>query len=180
MKNKMKFRIYDTKTKKMLTNGQLFSLDCSNELPFLPLIAGHYDSGSFPDYKEHDYHLMISLDLSDHKGNEVYTGDIIQLDMTDELFHSGFEHSYAGQAAKKHDADTLLCIISPDLVHGHLVADSYMMKDGSFIMDKDGDEVKVFGRGYDSLFIEYILGKKAFVAGNVYQNEKLVPDNKEK
>lgn len=167
----MKFRIYDSKQKRMISHSELFNLDCSNELPFLPLVNGFYNTVAFEDNKPHEYHPMIGLDLTDYQKTEIYTGDIIGIPLTDDFLKSST--SVLAQVATEQNADRAILIIHPALRHGNLITSTYLQKNGQYIPEKDSDEPKCFGQSYDSMFLMFLLAKNASVIGNVYENPEL-------
>lgn len=168
----MKFRIYDSKQKHMLTHNDLYKMDCSNELPFLPLVNGFYDGILFNDNKPHKYHPMLGLDLKDHNQTEIYTGDIICMPLTNTFLTAST--SVLAEVAKKYQADNAILIIHPVICHGHIITTTYLQKNNTYLLEENSEKPERFGESYESLFLQFLLTKDAYVIGNVYENPELI------
>lgn len=72
----IKFRAWDKKNKKMISHEKLFSIDCSNEFPFLPLLKNMYSENL-------DVEIMQYTGMNDSTGKEIYEGDIVKTNYDD-------------------------------------------------------------------------------------------------
>lgn len=168
----MKFRVYEAVSKQMLSYEDLYKRDCSNELPFLAMANGVYNTTNFEGKKE--YHVMTCLGIQDANKQDIYTMDVLSLKITEQLMETMFVNSNLGKACKELAVTEVIVTVEKKKgteIHYY----SVYFKDKNGYLKDDDDDIECMAKGYDAMFLQYVCEKGACVIGNMYQNSKLIP-----
>lgn len=153
-------------------------LGISEALDFKTLIS------KLTDFPQYDTYLQY-LGFEDGKKEEVYEGDVLRLDITDELMdpsNNMFFNSNLGKyIAKLRESQNVTgFILYLDCVDAKCRSLYYkgMMEIDGFIerLDKDTEELKWACYSQDCDFPRYICEKGAYLMGNTVVNERLLLD----
>lgn len=168
-----KFRVWDSKENIMLYHESL------------SILIASYEPSDFDNNP--DRHVMESIDCYDASHQEIYTGDILRLAVTDELMRTSFAGSNCGKTCAKYDAKEVWLFIDPERTHGNVISTVFMKRQDETnpkatryitehdVYDNDEPTPYDFGLDNNTLFLQYLCAKGATVIGNCYQNPDYVP-----
>ena len=114
-------------------------------------------------------HLM----LNDANEQKIYRGDILGLEITEELMKTSFSNSNLGKAVNERGVTRVLLYFKHDTKHINARYEIYFEIDGKLTSDEDGD-VNVEAIGDDMNFPIYFITKGAIVVGNIFDNPELL------
>lgn len=109
-------------------------------------------------------------------GTDIHAGDILQLDITEELLDTMFANSNLGIRCIETKTKTVFTFLHTERTGFEMPFSVYMKGDPAQYPDTDG-WVSCESEGSDTSldFINYVCAKGAFVAGNIFQNPELLP-----
>lgn len=119
-----------------------------------------------------DYEWCQYLGLHDADDKELYQGDMIELEITEELMKTSFRSSNLGKYCEKHPEIThiILEFKMRDIISMNY--NIYPKINGKINYEKDGEAEKL-ASGEDSNFPQYLIQKGAKYIGNILEQPDL-------
>lgn len=117
--------------------------------------------------------LCQYLMIDDANKQKIYRGDILALEITDELMSTSFVNSNLGKTVKEKCVTRVLLYFKHDTYNINMRYDIYFEIDGKLALDED-DDIKIEAIGDDANFPQYLICKGAVVVGNIFDNPKLL------
>lgn len=152
------FKIYDRQTKTLMGYDEV------------------KDKKASDIFQNPDHIILPAAGRKTKDGTDIYAGDILQLDITEELLDSMFANSNLGINCIKTKTKTVFTFLHTERTGFEMPFTIYQKGDPENYPDTDG-WVSCQPTGSDTSldFIDYVCSKGAVVAGNIFQNPELLP-----
>lgn len=119
----------------------------------------------YGDYQVVEESVGQYTGLNDINGKEIYEGDILRLNVTDELIESSFNNSNLGKKVLEKKATNVTVVFKNDKKILGIFFDLYFEIEGKLIS---------LGSDRGHLFPMYVVEKGGEVIGNIYENPELL------
>lgn len=133
-------------------------------------------------FDDSSYHILPYIGFMDTNKHDIYAGDILQLNITNDLMQTAFANSNLGINCKNKRIQQIFLLIQPEQTALNIPYALYQKTNltdspetNGWLNHNDENHTIVTSFGTDCDFPRYLCINGAFITGNIFENPDILP-----